>query len=173
MSKLEAAALAAMILAVPGAALAHVSLQAKEAPAASYYKAVLQVGHGCEGSPTTEIRVKVPDGMQSAKPMPKAGWQVEAIEDKLAEPYESHGRTITEDVTEIRWTGGSLPDAHYDEFVFRAKLPDRPADTVLYVPVVQVCEQGESRWIEIPAEGQDPHDLKEPAPSMRLTGKAR
>ncbi|HSK41435.1 MAG TPA: DUF1775 domain-containing protein [Arenibaculum sp.] len=173
MSMIKIAVLAATALAVPGAALAHVTLQVGEAPADSYYRAVLQVGHGCEGAPTNEIRVKVPDGMQSAKPMPKAGWQVEAIKGKLAEPYESHARTITEDVTEIRWTGGNLPDTHYDEFVFRGKLPDRPAGTVLYVPVVQICEQGEHRWIEIPAEGQNPGDLDEPAPGVRLTGKAR
>lgn len=159
----------ALLALLPGAADAHVSLQVKEAPAGSYYKAVLQVGHGCEGSPTREIRVKVPDGMVSAKPMPKPGWQVETVVGPLARPYESHGARIAEGVTEIRWTGGSLDDAHYDEFVFRGRLPDE-AGRVVHFPVVQLCEAGEHRWIEVPEEGQP--EPEEPAPALRLTPPA-
>lgn len=161
------AALALLAL-LPGAAYAHVSLQAKEAPAGSYYKAVLQVGHGCEGSPTRDIRVKVPDGMVSVKPMPKPGWQVETVVGPLATPYDNHGTRITEGVTEIRWSGGSLDDAHYDEFAFRGKLPDAPG-SVLHFPVVQLCEKGEHRWIEIQDDGQP--EPEEPAPALRLTPK--
>ncbi|HEV7367804.1 YcnI family protein [Arenibaculum sp.] len=172
MTRMTLAALAAAIAAVPGTGAAHVTLQAGEAPAGGYYRAVLQVGHGCEGSPTREIRVRVPDGMVSAKPMPKPGWEVEAVRGPLATPYVSHGRTITEGVTEIRWSGGPLLDEHYDEFVFRARLPETPG-AVLHVPVIQTCVQGEHRWIEIPAQGQDPDALAEPAPSLRLTDPAR
>jgi uncharacterized protein YcnI len=159
-------------LAMTGAAMAHVTLETAEAPAGSYYKAVMRVGHGCEGSPMREMRVKVPDGMVSVKPMPKPGWKVSTVIGKLEAPYESHGKTITEGVTEIRWTGGKLLDEHYDEFVFRGQLPDRTGET-LYVPIVQICEKGESRWIEIPAAGQKSDDLKEPAPAIRLTPKAK
>lgn len=53
-----------------------------------------------------------------------------------------------------------------------AQSPDRPDET-LYVPIVQICEKGESRWIEIPAAGQKSDDLKEPAPAIRLTPKAK
>ena len=119
-----------------------------------------------------EMRVKVPDGMVSVKPMPKPGWQVSTVIGKLAIPYESYGKTITEGVTEIRWTGGKLLDEHYDEFVFRGQLPDRTGET-LYVPIVQICEKGEARWIEILAAGQKSDDLKEPAPAIRLTPKAK
>ena len=38
----------------------HVTLEAGTAPPDSTYKAVLRVGHGCEGKPTTSIRVKIP-----------------------------------------------------------------------------------------------------------------
>lgn len=169
LARLASAPLLASCMALaPGVALAHVTLQASEAPAGSYHKAVLQVGHGCDGSPTREIRVRVPDGMVSVKPMPKPGWEVTTVQGPLATPHASHGKTVTEGVVEIRWTGGRLPDAHYDEFAFRGKLP-AAAGGVLHVPVVQLCETGEHRWIEIPAPGQDPERLKEPAPSLRLT----
>jgi uncharacterized protein YcnI len=79
--------------------------------------------------------------------------------------------TLTEGVREISWSGGNLPDAWYDEFVFRARLPDQGEGTTLYFPVVQECEQGVSRWIEIPAEGKTADDYEKPAPGVMLTPK--
>ena len=64
---------AALLTASLGAA-AHVVLEKPSAPAGSSYRAVLRVGHGCEGSPTTALRVLLPDGLRGAKPMPKPGW---------------------------------------------------------------------------------------------------
>ena len=113
MNRIRMAALAVTTtLAMTGAAMAHVTLETAEAPAGSYYKALMRVGHGCDGSPMREMRVKVPDGMVSVKPMPKPGWEVSTVIGKLATPYESHGKTITEGVTEVRWTGGRLLDEH-------------------------------------------------------------
>lgn len=150
---------------------AHITLEGKEAPAASTYKAVLRVGHGCEGSPTEVIRVQIPEGVIAVKPMPKAGWELETVVDKYDEPYEYYESTLTEGVKEIRWSGNSLPDAWYEEFVFRGHLPDEAAGTVIYFPVVQECEEGAHRWIEIPAEGKTADDYKEPAPGVTLSPK--
>ena len=38
----------------------------------------------------------------------------------------------------------------------------------LYFPTVQICEEGESGWIEIPAEGQDPAELALPSPVVEV-----
>jgi uncharacterized protein YcnI len=51
------------------------------------------------------------------------------------------------------------------------KLPDSAGKT-LYFPVVQECEKGVHRWIEIPADGKTADALKEPAPGLRLKPKA-
>jgi uncharacterized protein YcnI len=164
-----AAALAAAVLgATAPAALAHVTLESSEAPASSFYKAVLRVGHGCDGSPTVAIRVQIPDGFLQAKPMPKPDWKLETVVKKLDQPYDWYGTMITEDVREIVWSGGNLPDAFYDEFVFRAKLPDKVGETI-YIPVIQECESGVHRWIEIPAAGKSADDYEEPAPGLTLT----
>jgi uncharacterized protein YcnI len=44
---------------------------------------------------------------------------------------------------------------------------------MLYFPVVQECEQGVSRWIDIPAAGNaaHSHDSKSPAPGVKLMAK--
>ena len=170
--KLSIAALvgAASLSLVATSAFAHATLETGQAVAGSYYKAVVRVGHGCEGKPSLKIRVKVPDGVSSVKPMPKAGWSLDIVKGKLAVPLDDgHGGKITEGVTEVIWTG-SLLDAHYDEFVLRGKLPDAP-NTVLWWPVVQECDGAAHRWIEIPAAGQNPDSLKEPAPGLKLIPK--
>jgi len=42
------------------AAFAHVTLDTREAPVGAGYKAVMRVPHGCEGTATTAIRVRIP-----------------------------------------------------------------------------------------------------------------
>ena len=158
-------------------ASAHISLETKQAAIGSSYKAVFAVPHGCKGSPTTKIRVQIPEGVIAVKPMPKAGWYVEAITGKYTAEYDYHGTKLSEGVKEVVWSGGKLPDHNYDEFVISTFLTaGLKPDSTLYFPVVQECEQGISRWIDIPAEGQagqTGHDQgsKSPAPGVRLMPK--
>ena len=64
--------LAAVAVLVTSPALAHVTLETKQATVGSSYKAVFTVPHGCAGSATTKIRVQIPEGVIGVKPMPKA-----------------------------------------------------------------------------------------------------
>jgi len=170
MFRLPIVAAAASVLLLAPPAFAHVELAVDKAPAGSSYKAVLMVPHGCAGAATTGLRVKIPEGVLAAKPMAKPGWKIAVKASKLTQPIEFEGATITQAVTEIDWSGGNLPDAFYDEFVFIATLPDKPG-TVLHFPAIQQCAKGETRWIEIPAEGRSAEDLKAPAPSLTLGPK--
>jgi periplasmic copper chaperone A len=164
------AALAAPALFAATAAFAHITFETAKAPAGSTYKAVLRVPHGCGDSPTVAVSIEMPDGVLQARPMPKPGWALKTVVKPLDTPYESHGTKITEGVREISWSGGNLPDAFYDEFVFQAKLPDKPGTTI-YFPVVQECAKGVERWIEIPAAGKHADDYEHPAPGVTLGPK--
>ncbi|SLN63662.1 hypothetical protein PSA7680_03368 [Pseudoruegeria aquimaris] len=151
---------------------AHATLEQQEAASGSYYKAVMRIGHGCDGAATQTLRIAIPEGVISVKPMPKPGWSLETVTGAYARSYDFHGRTLTEGVKEIIWTG-NLEDAHYDEFVFRAKLHSSlEPGTTLYFATVQECTTGENAWVEIPAEGQDSHDLKSPAPGLAIIAPA-
>jgi uncharacterized protein YcnI len=156
-------------------ATAHVSLEGKQATVGAAYKAVFAVPHGCAGSPTTKIRVQIPEGVIAVKPMPKAGWTLDTVTGKYAGEYDYHGTKVTEGVKEVAWSGGKLADHNYDEFVISTYLtPGLKPNTMLYFPVVQECEQGTSRWIDIPAEGQGgghSHGSKTPAPGVKLMPK--
>jgi uncharacterized protein YcnI len=150
---------------------AHVTLENRQATPGSYYKAVFAVPHGCAGSPTVKIRVQIPEGVIAVKPMPKPGWSLETVKGKYATSYELHGATVTEGVREVTWSG-RLADDNYDEFVLATFLTGSlQPNTTLYFPVVQQCEQGTSRWIELPQEGKPAQDTKSPAPGVKLTPK--
>jgi uncharacterized protein YcnI len=172
MSKAGFVVAAVALAAAP--ACAHVSLEAKQATIGSSYKAVFAVSHGCAGSATVRIRVQIPEGVIVAKPAPKAGWNVEAVSGKYAGEYDYHGSKLSEGVKEVVWSGGKLPDHNHDEFVVSTYLTTglKP-DSTLYFPVVQECERGVNRWIDIPKEGADVHghDSKSPAPGVKLMSK--
>jgi uncharacterized protein YcnI len=170
---LRAVCAAGIFLAIgTGAAFAHITLETQEAAVGSTYKAVLRVPHGCDGKATTAVRVKIPEGFIAVKPMPKPGWKLETVKGKYAKAYTLWGEAVTEGVTEVDWSGGSLPDEFYDEFVFRGTLTDSlPAGETLYFPVVQECGDTAERWIEIPAAGESEDAVELPAPGLKLLPK--
>jgi periplasmic copper chaperone A len=171
MSNARLVTIAAVLATSP--ASAHVTLENRQASVGSYYKAVFAVPHGCAGSSTTKIRVQIPEGVIGIKPMPKPGWNLETIKGKYAAEYDFHGSKLSEGVKEVVWSGGKLADDNYDEFVMATFLTGglKP-NTTLYFPVVQECEQGVSRWIDIPSEGGgNDHGGKSPAPGVKLMPK--
>ena len=151
-------------------AQAHVTLEQPQVQAGMSYKAVLRVTHGCEGMATHTVVVRVPAGFRGAKPMPKPGWTLTVLRAPLAQPYESHGRQVTDDVIQITWTADSrqawLADAHFDEFVLRGQAPAQAGP--LWWPVQQLCEKGEWNWSETPASGTSTRGLKAPAALLQV-----
>ena len=151
-------------------AQAHIVLSEPKAIAGSHYKATLRVAHGCNGSATTGLTVQVPAGFQGAKPQPKFGWAVVTRKAKLDTPYNSHGKTVTDDIVELRWTAASkdaaLPDEQFDEFAFMGRLPDDAG--FMWFKVLQTCENGQNDWSEIPTSGASTRGLKSPAALLEL-----
>jgi len=130
----------------------HVTLEQAQATAGSAYKAVLRIGHGCEGQPTREVMVRIPAGFVGARPMPKPGWTIQIRHAPLSTPETLYGQTLTDDVAEVTWTARSheswLDDAHYDEFVLRGQLSPRAAD--MWFDVIQNCPNGQLAWDQRP-----------------------
>ena len=140
------------------ASFAHIVLETKSATTGSTYKAVFQVGHGCDGLPTTALTVQIPPGFQGAKPYPKAGWVLSLDAN-----------------TRITWTAANkeaaLQSAHFDEFMLRGKLPD--AAGPLWFKVLQISDDGVNKssnnWAEVPATGVSTKGLKLPAALLEAT----
>jgi uncharacterized protein YcnI len=169
------AAFVGVVGALAGAsiAFAHITLENQQAAVGTSYKAVLRVPHGCDGSATVAVRVRIPDGFIEVKPMPKPGWKLDVVRGKYQKATSMRGTTMTEGVTEVDWSGGNLPDAYYDEFVLNGFIADEePAGQTMYFPIVQECEKGINRWIEIPdGTHSDQSEAATPAAALRLLPK--
>jgi uncharacterized protein YcnI/copper(I)-binding protein len=166
--KLHLMACASLLAFAVTPASAHVSLEKSEAVRGKSYKAVLKIPHGCDGTPTHTVRVEIPEGFIGVKPMPKPGWTIKTTRGAYARSYGYFHGPLAEGVKQIEWSGGELPDDYYDEFVANGFIARELAGDALYFKVVQVCAKGEERWVEVPAAGQDPHDLKAPAAVLKI-----
>ena len=167
--KLISALLCSSIICV-GASHAHIVLTDQLAMAGSFYKAKLRVGHGCGDEPTTAIIVKIPAGFEGAKPQPKFGWSLTIKKEPLSKPFKSHGKTITEDVVEIKWEANNkdfyLPNEQFDEFSFLPRLPNKSGP--YWISVRQECTKGVNDWAEVPSSGTSTKGLKSPAALLEL-----
>jgi periplasmic copper chaperone A len=171
-TRLAAVAVALGALAVPAMAQGHVFLEQTEEPADGYPILDFVVPHGCDGSPTTRLTVQFPESVPSVTPEAVPGWEITTKEGPKDE-VELFGETVTEGISEVTWTatGEPLADDQLLRFGAEAKLPATEGETV-YFPTIQKCEQGQTRWIQIPAEGEDPESLEEPAPALPLVAPA-
>ena len=168
MKHLIALAALALPLAVATETAAHATFAETEVVQNQTARLTLRVPHGCGDEATLRVRIQIPEGVISAQPMVKAGWALETVTGPYANAHTVHGRTVTEGVREIIWSG-ELPDAFYDEFVFRARVTDRlPAGEMVYIPAIQECANGAERWIDIPGPGQTSGDLEGPAPGVMV-----
>jgi uncharacterized protein YcnI len=165
---LGAATLLALGLASP--ASAHVTITPSETAAGSFTLLTVSVGHGCEGSPTTKITIQVPEGINSVTPTRNPLWSVDKTIVPLDEPVtDAHGNEVTERVGEVVYTAETpLPDGYRDSFELSLQLPETPGETLVF-PTVQTCAQGETGWVEVPADGQDAEELERPAPTVTIT----
>lgn len=139
----------AAVLAAPAGALAHIDPDPPEAPAASAQSVGFTVEHGCDGSPTVQLDMRLPD----------------AVTDAATEPPPKWTGNVTDNIA--TFVGGPLAADVAETFRVRMTLPATEGST-LYFPFVQRCENGEIRWIETPEDGSG-SDLEQPAPAMLLT----
>lgn len=144
------------------AANAHVKFSPADASAGQRFTGTLTVGHGCAGSPTKRLRVRIPDGVIDVKPQEKPGWSMKIVVGRYAHPWIAGGRTFAEGVQEIIWAG-RLPPKEHGAFTLQLRLADSLVSgaRVLF-PTVQECEKGVERWID-PSD-----DDEDPAPSLRV-----
>lgn len=163
------AATAAIALSLASPASAHVTATPSSAETGAYTVVTFSVGHGCEASPTTGIEIQVPESVLSVTPTRNLFWDVEPTVEQLDEPVaDAHGNEVTERVASIVYTARTpLPDGTRDTFELSFQLPDAEGEMLTF-PTIQTCEEGETAWTEVAADGQDPDELDSPAPGFEI-----
>ncbi len=172
-SAAAAAGTATLLLAGASVASAHVGVTPDKTAANSYALLTFGIPHGCEESGTTKVAITLPAELNDAQPTVNPNWTVEKVTEQLAEPKKlADGSSITKRTSQIIYTAKApLEHELRDALVLSLKLPDA-AGTTLYFPTLQTCETGQTDWSEIAKDGQDPHSLKAPAPSITITEAA-
>lgn len=106
-----------VLLASPLLVSAHSTVSPSESGTSKYENFSLGVPVE-KAMPTIAVRLLIPDGLTRVTPFVKPGWTISVTKT---------GEGETERVTEIRWTGGSIPVGQKDVFLFTARTPDKDA----------------------------------------------
>jgi len=152
---------AGLVLAAPLAASAHVTVTPDASVAGGYDVLTFAFSHGCDGSPTTALRIDVPDGLDSVSPTLQPGWTIDVERDASDGLVSRVVYTADEPVPSDLRATVDLGVKYADD-----------APVTLAFPVEQVCSEGAVSWSEIPEDGQDPHELDSPAPTVTLDAAA-
>ncbi|WP_419706472.1 YcnI family protein [Promicromonospora sp. NFX87] len=132
-------------------ALAHVTITPSTTAAGATAELRVEIPHGCVGSATTAISIRMPEGVSDVSASDTDRWAVEQAADALT------------------WTTDEpLPDAEHAEVEFSVRLPDDDGATLIF-PVIQQCEQGEAAWTEVAEHGEGHDGLERPAPVLVVT----
>jgi len=104
--------LAAAFIGFAGMASAHVIVTPSSVGVASFQTFSVSVPTE-KDVPTVSLKLVMPDGLNEVVPTVKQGWQITT---------KKNG----DQITEIDWTGGSIPVGLRDDFTFNAQAPPNP-----------------------------------------------
>jgi len=150
----------AALVAVPAAA-AHVTINPGEWEAGGFARFTIRVPTERD-VPTTEVTIRFPEAVTSARFMPAPGWQRTSEMEQLEEPIQQgEGDPITERLASVTWTGGSIAADEFMEFGVSFRVPETPGEQLVF-PAIQTYQGGEVvEWI-------GPEDSDTPAPVITI-----
>ncbi len=123
---------AVVLLTTARSSYAHVTVKPAQVVVGERVNFVISVPTE-EDTPTVALRLVIPEGLQSVRPNAKPGWKIELKKSGTGEDTK---------VTEIVWSGGSIPVDLRDEFVFSAQAP--AAETTLVWKAYQTYGDGDT-----------------------------
>src|SRR5262245_41540547 len=107
--------MAVVVLGVATPAFAHVTVQPSEAEQGGFATVAFQVPNERDDATTVKLEVTFPEDhpIPFVSTQPVAGWTVQVEKTKLATPLDSEGDSITEAVSKITWSGGSIEPGQF------------------------------------------------------------
>ncbi|MBT2367168.1 YcnI family protein [Streptomyces sp. ISL-10] len=170
-----AVAAATSVVALSGAAFAHVGVQPQgEAAKGGYATVNVKVPNERDNASTVKVEVAMPSEhpLASVMPQPVPGWKVEVTRAELDKPLEVHGKQITEAVSKVTWTadGSKIGPGQFQQFPLSlGRLPE-DTDRMVFKAIQTYDNKEVVRWIEEPKEGGE--EPESPAPVLKLSAAA-
>lgn len=156
-------------LLLAGPASAHVTVNSASAAKGGFAKLAFRVPTESETASTTKVEVTFPAGQPLAfvSVRPNGAWVPTVEKAKLATPIKTEGGEVTEAVSKITWTGGSIKPGEFDEFEVSAGPLPTTVDELVFKAVQTYSDGSVVRWIdeETPGGAEPEH----PAPTLHLT----
>jgi periplasmic copper chaperone A len=163
----------AAILALPGVAQAHVTVQPGTAEGGGFTVVSFRVPSERDNASTTQLRVTLPKDQPigSVQTTPVPGWRITTATRQLDQPIEMFGKQLDTVVSEVTWTatsGGIRPGQFQD---FDLSLGQLPESGKLVFNALQTYSSGEKvNWNQVSA---DPSvEPEHPAPVLTITPAA-
>lgn len=148
---------AALVLAAPLAASAHVHVTPDESSAGTTTRLAFSFSHGCEDSPTTAVKITVPQGIDGVKPVLDGAWTI-------SRELNTDGIPTSVTFTAVTPVESGVAASVALDVIFSSSA----ANTSVAFPVLQTCATGSTDWSEVAAEGQTEDDLAAPAPVVAV-----
>ena len=158
------------VLAIPATAQAHVSLHPNTIPAGAFATLNLRVPGEEENAYAYKIVTEVPPGFTEIDTQQVPGWTVKETMKKLATPIQTDDGPVSEEVSEITWTGdrstlGRIDNGFFMQFPLSIAMPDDISGKSLAFKTLEYYSNGKTaRWIGSP-------DADFPAPTINGTAK--
>jgi len=163
---------AAALVALALMASAHVTVNPGEVEKGSFARLTFRVPNERDDAGTTSLEVNLPEdqAFTSVRVRPLQGWTAQMTMRTLDQPIDNNGEQITEVVSKITWTGGTINPGEFQEFdVSIGRMPE-DVDSLAF-PSIQTYSSGEVvRWIDPVVEGQE--EPEHPAPTLKLIDPA-
>jgi uncharacterized protein YcnI len=153
-----------------GVASAHVTIDPESVPqGASDEVITFRVPNEMDNANTVGLKVQFPSDhpIASVDPQVLPGWTSTTKTTHLATPITTDDGTVTDVVSEVDWTGGTIPPNQFGEFPVLAMGLPTGTDSLTF-KVLQDYDNGqEVAWIE--ETGPDGKEPDHPAPVLKLT----
>jgi uncharacterized protein YcnI len=159
-----------VLLLVPSAVQAHISLHPNTIPAGAFATLDVRVPGEQEGAYVKKVDVLFPRGFTGVDYENVAGWSAKVIEAKLATPIKEDGETIDTEVSQIVWTWsgplGRVGNGQFIQFPLSLAIPENATGKALEFRTVQTYSNGQVvHWISPSLSSEHP------SPRVNVTAK--
>jgi uncharacterized protein YcnI len=169
-SKTAATALVAgaVLLGSAAAAQAHISLHPNYLPAGSFATLNVRVPGEQQGAYAYKVDMLLPPGFTSVDTQNVPGWSVTEVLQKLATPLQTDSGPVSEEVSQVIWTGdrsklGRIDNGSFIQFPLSVAIPTNATGQTLTFKTLQYYSNAQVvRWI-------GPPSADTPAPTIEVT----